>query len=116
MGEVQEGDQVRPGVPFMQVVDPAVMEVRVPVNQEDLLALKIGDKAHVRLDAYSDFGLPGKLESIDPMGTPGDFSSRLRRFSATFSIAGHDPRLMPDLSAAVDVDSADTGSSAGGAR
>jgi HlyD family secretion protein len=34
MGEVQEGDQVRPGVPFMQVVDPAVMEVRVPVNQE----------------------------------------------------------------------------------
>jgi multidrug resistance efflux pump len=116
MGEVQEGDQVRPGVPFMQVVDPAVMEVRVPVNQEDLLALKIGEKAHVRLDAYSDFRLPGKLESIDPMGTPGDFSSRLRRFSATFSIAGHDPRLMPDLSAAVDVDSADTGSSAGGAR
>jgi multidrug resistance efflux pump len=116
MGEVQEGDQVRPGVPFMQVVDPAVMEVRVPVNQEDLLALKIGEKAHVRLDAYSDFGLPGQLESIDPMGTPGDFSSRLRRFSATFSIAGHDPRLMPDLSAAVDVDSADTGSSAGGAR
>ena len=40
MGEVQEGDQVRPGVPFMQVVDPAIMEVRVPVNQEDLLALE----------------------------------------------------------------------------
>jgi hypothetical protein len=43
------------------------------------------------------------LESIDPMGTPGDFSSKLRHFSATFSIKGHDPRLMPDLSAAVDV-------------
>jgi HlyD family secretion protein len=116
MGEVQEGDQVRPGVPFMQVVDPAVMEVRVPVNQEDLLALKVGEKAHVHLDAYSDLVLPGQLESIDPMGTPGDFSSRLRKFSATFSIAGHDPRLMPDLSAAVDIDPARADSSAGGAQ
>lgn len=116
MGEVQEGDQVRPGVPFMQVVDPAVMEVRVPVNQEDLLALKIGEKAQVHLDAYSDLVLPGQLESIDPMGTPGDFSARLRKFSATFSIAGHDPRLMPDLSAAVDVDSAGGGHSTGGAQ
>jgi multidrug efflux pump subunit AcrA (membrane-fusion protein) len=104
MGEVQEGDQVRPGVPFMQVVDPAVMEVRVPVNQEDLLGLKIGQKALVRLDAYTDFLLPARLESIDPMGTSGDFSSKLRSFSATFSIEGHDPRLMPDLSAAVGVE------------
>jgi len=103
VGEVQEGDQVRPGVPFMQVVDPAVMEVHVPVNQEDLLGLKLGEKAQVHLDAYSDLVFDGKLESIDPMGTPGDFSSKLRHFSATFSIKGHDPRLMPDLSAAVDV-------------
>ena len=44
-----------------------------------------------------------QLDSIDPMGTPGDFSPKLRNFSATFSITGHDPRLMPDLSAAVDV-------------
>jgi multidrug resistance efflux pump len=116
MGEVQEGDQVRPGVPFMQVVDPAVMEVRVPVNQEDLLSLKIGEKAHVHLDAYGDLVLPGQLESIDPMGTPGDFSTRVRRFSATFSIDGHDPRLMPDLSAAVDVDAIGSGSSRGGGK
>ena len=110
MGEAQEGDQVRPGVPFMEVVDPAIMEVRVPVNQEDLLALKIGEKAQVHLDAYNDLVLPGLLQSIDPMGTPGDFSPKVRQFSATFSIEGHDPRLMPDLSAAVDVDTAGAGS------
>ena len=109
MGEAQEGDQVRPGVPFMEVVDPAIMEVRVPANQEDLLALKIGEKAQVHLDAYNDLVLPGMLESIDPMGTPGDFSPKLRRFSVTFSIEGHDPRLMPDLSAAVDIDTATAG-------
>jgi HlyD family secretion protein len=103
MGEVQEGDQVRPGVPFMQVVDPALMEVRVAVNQEDLLGLKPGEKAQVHLDAYSDLAFDGQLESVDPMGVTGDFSPKVRTFSATFSIKGHDPRLMPDLSAAVDV-------------
>ncbi|MGB6686824.1 MAG: HlyD family efflux transporter periplasmic adaptor subunit [Terracidiphilus sp.] len=103
MGEVQEGDQVRPGVPFMQVVDPALMEVRVPVNQEDLLELKLGERAQVHLDAYSDLVFEGQLESVDPMGVAGDFSPQVRTFAATFSIKGHDPRLMPDLSAAVDV-------------
>jgi multidrug efflux pump subunit AcrA (membrane-fusion protein) len=37
MGEVQEGDQVRPGITFMQVVDPSQMQVRALVNQEDFL-------------------------------------------------------------------------------
>jgi multidrug resistance efflux pump len=104
MGEVQEGDQVRPGVPFMQVVDPALMEVRVPVNQEDLLDLKVGQKARIHLEAYPDLTFEGQLVSIDPMGRPGDFSAKLRNFSATFSIQGNDPRLMPDLSAALDVE------------
>jgi multidrug resistance efflux pump len=103
MGEVQEGDQVRPGVAFMQVVDPALMEVRVAVNQEDLLALKVGQRATVHLDAYPDLQFQGELQSIDPMGKNGDFSAKLRNFAASFSIKGNDPRLMPDLSAAVDV-------------
>jgi HlyD family secretion protein len=114
MGEVQEGDQVRPGVPFMQVVNPSSMQVHVSVNQQDLFALRVGQKASVHLDAYPDLVLPGRLESIDPMGRHGDFSSKLRIFSATFSIDGGDPRLMPDLSAAVDV-RALSGGDAGGA-
>jgi multidrug resistance efflux pump len=111
MGEVQEGDQVRPGVPFMQVVDPSMMEVQVPVNQEDLFTLKLGEKVRVRLDAYPDLVLPGQLESIDPMGEHGSFSAKVRNYAAIFSIQGSDPRLMPDLSAAVDVDGKPRGGS-----
>jgi multidrug resistance efflux pump len=103
MGEVQEGDQVRSGVAFMQVVDPSRMDVQVTVNQEDLLGLKIGQSASVHLDAYPGLEFQGQLESLGPMGRTGDFSNKVRSFSAVFSIAGHDPRLMPDLSAAVDV-------------
>jgi len=104
MGEVQEGDQVRPGVPFMQVVDPSMMEVRALVNQEDFLGLQIGQSAKVHLDAYPELVFPGKLEQMAPIGRSGDFSSKLRTFAVVFSIAGNDARLMPDLSAAVDVD------------
>lgn len=112
MGEVQEGDQVRPGVPFMQVVDPSAMQVHVMVNQEDLMALRVGLPSRIHLDAYPDLVFDGELESIDPMGRQGDFSSKVHNFSATFSVEGTDPRLMPDLSAAVDVKRAD-GPSAG---
>lgn len=116
MGEVQEGDQIRPGMAFMQVVDPSVMEVHVLVNQQDLAALNVGQRARVHLDAYPDLALRGKLESIDPMGKRGDFSSKLRNFSATFSIEGNDPKLMPDLSAAVDVERADSPASGSSSR
>ena len=102
MGEVQVGDQVRPGVPFMQVVDPSAMEVLVPVNQQDLLALHDGEKGRVHLDAYPDLICPAQLEAIDPVGRPGDFSQKVRTFSAIWTVMCTDPRLLPDLSASID--------------
>jgi HlyD family secretion protein len=116
IGEVQEGDQVRPGVPFMQVVDPSKMQVRAPVNQEDFLSLRVGQTAKVYLDAYPQLVFPGKVEEMAPIGRNGDFSSKLRSFAVVFSIAGSDARLMPDLSAAADVDVAGGGSAAGGSQ
>jgi HlyD family secretion protein len=104
MGEVQEGDQVRPGVPFMQVVNPAAMEVRVLANQQDFPSLHIGQAAKVRLDAYPDLVFSAKVEQLAPIGENGSFSSKLRQFAVITSIDGNDPKLMPDLSAAVDVD------------
>ncbi len=113
MGEVQEGDQLRPGTPFMQVVDPSLMQVRVLANQEDFLSLRTGQSARIHLDAYPELVFPGRLEEMAPMGRSGDFSSRLRTFTVVFSITGQDPKLMPDLSAAVDVDLAEQNRAAG---
>ncbi len=104
MGEVQEGDQVRPGVPFMQVVNPAAMQVRVMANQQDFPSLQVGQTAKVRLDAYPDWSSRPSSIRLAPIGEGGDFSSKLRAFVVIVSIQGNDPKLMPDLSAAVDVD------------
>lgn len=104
MGEVQQGDQVRAGVSFMQVVNPATMQVRVAANQQDFPALQSGQTAKVRLDAYPEMVFPAKVEQVSPIGAEGDFSNKLRSFTVLVSIQGNDPKLMPDLSAAVDVD------------
>ena len=111
MGEVQEGDQVRPGVPFMQVVNPATMQVRVMANQQDFPSLRVGQTAKVRLDAYPEMVFAAKLDQIAPIGESSDFSNKLRVFPVIVAIQGNDPKLMPDLSAAVDVDM--SGESAG---
>jgi len=104
MGEVQEGDQVRPGVTFMQVVNPSVMQVRVLANQQDFPSLHVGETVKVRLDAYPELVFNGKLEQMAPIAQGSDFSNKLRTFTVIFSLQGNDPKLMPDLSAAVDVD------------
>jgi len=65
--------------------------------------LQFGQTAKIHLDAYPDLVFPGKLEEMAPIARSGDFSSKLRTFTVVFSIEGSHARLMPDLSAAVDV-------------
>lgn len=107
MREVREGDQVQPGVPFMKVIDPSEMEVMASVNEADLLKLNVGQQARISLDAYPGLSFPATLVELSPLGRMGQFSAKVRTFSALFIIHGSDPRLMPDLSAATDVDLAD---------
>ena len=118
MAEVQEGDKIEPGMPFMQVVNPASMQVRVLANQQDFLSLRSGQTARVRLDAYPDLAFPAQIEQLAPIGENGRFSAKVRVFAVIVSIHGNDPKLMPDLSAAVDVDlgtgAESTGTSTGG--
>jgi multidrug resistance efflux pump len=104
MGTVQQGDQVRPGVPFLQVVDPSKMEVRVELNQVDLLKVHPGQKAEMHLDAYPGMTLPAVLDELSPLGHTGQFTEMVRSFTARFLVQGNDPRLLPDLSAAMDLD------------
>ena len=101
--EPQEGDEIRPGNPFMQVVDPNTMQVRVKVNQADLHLLSVGQKAEVRLDAYPDARLAARIDQLGSVGSSA-FSERVRLFAAIVAIEGAEPRMMPDLSAAVDVE------------
>lgn len=102
--EIQEGEEARPGMPIMQVVDPSAMLVRVKVNQADVHLLKAGQPARISLDAYPDLHFEGRVEHVAPVGTTSMLTTRVRNFVATVSIKGSHPKLLPDLSAAVDVE------------
>ena len=102
MGEVQEGDQVRSGVAFMQVVDPSRMDVQVSVNQEDLLSLRIGQTASVHLDAYPALEFSAHFDSASPVAASA-LGSPLKTFAARYVLDSRDPHLLPDLTAAADI-------------
>jgi HlyD family secretion protein len=104
MVEIQEGEEARPGMPIMLVVDPSSMLVRVKVNQADLHVLKAGQSARISLDAYPGLEFPGRVEQVAPVGTSSRLTDKVRNFVALVSIQGNHPKLMPDLSAAVDVE------------
>ena len=104
MDEVLEGEEVRPGLPILQVVNPAVMQVRSRINQADLSYLNVAQPVQVILDAYPELQFKGKLEQIAPIGLKSNFSQKMYTFVSLFSIEGSDPKLIPDLSAAVDVE------------
>jgi HlyD family secretion protein len=103
-GDPQEGDEIWPGLSFMQVVDPSAMQVAARVNQVDVPYLRLGQRVEVRLDAYSDLVLSGSIEHLAAIGNTSSLSQAVHNFNATFVIQGTDPRLLPDLSASVDVE------------
>jgi len=103
MSDVQEGDEVRAGFPFMQVVNPGRMQVRARVSQADIDQLRLGQDVHIGLDAYPELGFAGKVESIAAVAQTSAFSTKTRNLVVIFSINGTDPKLLPDLSAAVDI-------------
>ncbi|HWZ43508.1 MAG TPA: efflux RND transporter periplasmic adaptor subunit [Candidatus Saccharimonadales bacterium] len=102
--EIQEGDEARPGFAILQVVDPRRMQIQAKVNQADIDNLRQGQNARISLDAYQDLAFEGRIERLALVAQGSGFSSRTRTFTVTIGVQGADARLMPDLSAAVDVE------------
>ena len=87
-GEVAEGDEVRPGVPFMQVMNPQSMQVRARINQADVPWLDVGLPVRIHLDAYPGLVLPGKLQRLAAIGLTSGMSDKVRTFTGLFEIEG----------------------------
>ena len=103
-GQIELGDQVGPGQPFLKVVNPDSMQLEASVNQAAATALRIGLSAEISLDAFPGAKFRGKIYSIGALATGGwrqnDF---IRNIPIRLQIEGGDPRLIPDLSGAADV-------------
>ena len=114
--EVTAGDEVRPGLPVMDVIDPKAMQVRARVNQADIGLVTQGQAATVRLDAYPELTFTGHVELIAPLAIPSEWSAAIRTFIVLVPINGTHPRLMPDLTASVDLKSTEQADGRASAR
>jgi multidrug resistance efflux pump len=103
MAEIQVGDSLRPGLPVLDIVDPSAMQVRARVNQADIGSVRPGQAAVIRLDAYPDLVFDGKVELLAPLGVASGMTPTVHYFTVVVSVHGTHPRLMPDLTASVDL-------------
>ena len=104
MAEVQEGEEVRGGMPIVDVVNPDAMRVRAKVNQADINDLAVGQPVRMGLDAYPDLSFTGQVTQISPLASPSVLSASVRTFVVIVAIQGSHAKLMPDLTASLDVE------------
>ena len=112
MGHPQEGDQLWRGQPLVAIFDPTEMLVRCMVGEPDGAALVPGARATVYLDAYPDLVLPAHFEFASPVASSA-LGSPIKTFTAVFRLDKSDPHIMPDLSAAVVVETPEPSSPRG---
>jgi HlyD family secretion protein len=105
--QVQEGDQLSPGQPFGKVVDIRTMQVDSSVNQAESQMVRIGQVAKVHLDAFPSMEFSGKVIGMGALGVSGGRNGYfVRQVPLQILIDGSDPRLIPDLSASADLQTA----------
>jgi multidrug efflux pump subunit AcrA (membrane-fusion protein) len=104
-GQIREGDQVFPGQPFMQIVDPSSMVLNATVNQVDAEKLRLGMKSTIRLDAYPDIEMPGTLIGIGALSKTSTFrASYVGEIPIRVKIERIDPRVIPDLTGSAEIE------------
>ncbi len=93
------------GTEVMRVADLNHMEARVDVNENDVVSVKVGDKAAITIDAYGDRKFHGKVVQIANTGTTTGTGTQeeVTNFQVKIAIEDHDVQLRPGLSCTADI-------------
>lgn len=93
------------GTEVMRVADLSHMEARVDVNENDVVTVKIGDKATVKIDAYRDRKFTGTVQQIANTGktTGAGTQEEVTNFEVKIRIEDHDVSLRPGLSCTAEI-------------
>ena len=93
------------GTEVMRVADLSHMEARVDVNENDVVNVKIGDKAEVKIDAYGDRKFHGTVYQIANTGktTGTGTQEEVTNFEVKIRIEDTDVTLKPALSCTAEI-------------
>jgi multidrug efflux pump subunit AcrA (membrane-fusion protein) len=99
---IQEGTTVRQDQPIFQLPDPKRMRIKARINETKVATMRTGQSCQVRVDAYPERPLLGKVMDVTAISSPvnGPFSD-VRVYFALISIDEAFADLRPGLSAEV---------------
>ena len=103
-GQIQEGDQIYSGQPYMRIMDVRHMVVNASVNQVDVQQVRLGMRARVRFEAYPQLELPARVTAVGASATSGGWrGTYVRSVPVRLKLEQADPLVIPDLSVSADV-------------
>ena len=93
------------GTEIMRVADLQKMEVRVNVNENDVINVKIGDKARVRVDAFQGREIVGTVREIANTARTAGAATQdeVTNFEVRISVREPGLQLRPGMSATADI-------------
>ncbi len=102
--QLQDGDQVSSGQPYLKIMDTSQMVVDARLNQVDAERLRIGMAAQVQLDAYPDIRLKAHVTSVGAFaGGRGWRAAWVKYIPVRLKLEQSDSRVLPDLSVSADI-------------
>jgi len=106
VGERVVGTGSFAGTEVMRIADLANMEVRVNINENDIVNVKVGDKARISIDAYPARKFTGYVKEIAAAAKTTGLSTQeeVTNFQVKIRVADKDVSLRPGMSASVDVE------------
>ncbi len=112
VGERVVGTGSFAGTEIMRVADLSTMEVRVKVNENDIVNVKNGDHATISIDAYpgrtfagivTEIGSSAENTSATSSSTQSTNADEVSNFQVKIRIMDHDANLRPGMSATADI-------------
>jgi HlyD family secretion protein len=115
VGERVQSSSEFAGTEIMRVADLSKMEVRVKVNENDIVNVKVGDPVSISIDAYPDRKFKGVVREIaasaDNSGATGSgtagsgtVSDEVTNFIVKIRVSDKDLALRPGMSATADIE------------
>ncbi len=106
LGERVVGSIQMAGTEILRVADLNTMEVRVDVNENDIVNVKLGDTARISVDAYPNRKFTGVVREIaNAAKTTGvGTQEEVTNFQVKIRILDHNGLMRPGMSASADIE------------
>ncbi len=106
LGERVVGTSMMTGTEVMRVADLSEMEVRIDVNENDIVTVKNGDTARITVDAYANQKFTGIVYEIANTAktTGAGTQEQVTNFEVKIRLIDHQGKLRPGMSANADIE------------